>query len=150
MWFDSFALTTYRVRFFGETFLPFFLQTIEPRRAVYLNLVGSIESQLRDAYARLYESGEENQSTLAKKLGVDRSVVNRRLTGHHNMTIETLADMVWALRKHIDVDIHDPIVTKNSDISVDYRSQSAPIPTVAAVIPVPMEHKYKISVVASS
>ncbi len=78
------------------------------RRAVYLQLVGSIDSQLREAYARLHHEGGETQSSVAAKLGVDRSAVNRRLSGQTNMTVETLADMVWALGQCIKVDIFDP------------------------------------------
>jgi hypothetical protein len=77
---------------------------------VYLKLAGDIERQLREAYHSRFESGQETQSSLAKKLGVDRSAVNRRLVGRTNMTIETIADMVWALEHEIAVDISDPSV----------------------------------------
>jgi hypothetical protein len=75
---------------------------------MFLKVAGSIEAQLRDAYARLHDDNLENQSSLAEKLGVNRSVVSRRLTGQTNMTIETLADMLWALRLDIKIDIFDP------------------------------------------
>jgi len=67
-----------------------------------------LESQLRAAYAKRHEQGRENQSTIAKKLGVDKSVISRRLSGRSNMTLETVADMVWALGHCIDVTIFDP------------------------------------------
>src|SRR5271156_719751 len=75
---------------------------------MFLKLAGSIETQLREAYARLHEADLENQSSIARKLGVDRSAVNRRLTGQTNMTLESLADLLWALRQDIAVDIFDP------------------------------------------
>lgn len=78
------------------------------RRQVYLALASQIEGQLRDAYAKRHDEDNETQSSLAEKLGVDRSAVHRRLTGRVNMTIETLADMVWALRRCIKVEIFDP------------------------------------------
>jgi hypothetical protein len=71
-------------------------------------LAGSVESQLRDAYARLHDAGLENQTTIAKKLGVGRSVIHRRLSGHSNLTLETIADMLWALDHDISVEIFDP------------------------------------------
>jgi DNA-binding phage protein len=73
-----------------------------------LQLTGSIESQLRDAYARLHHEKGETQSSVAAKLGVDRSAVHRRLSGQTNMTVETMADMVWALGQCIKVEIFDP------------------------------------------
>ena len=78
------------------------------RRKVYLNLSDSIESQLRDAYAKRHEARAETQISVGNKLGVGRSVVNRRLLGRTNMTIETLSDMVWALGQCIKVDIFNP------------------------------------------
>lgn len=78
------------------------------RRSVFLNLAGQIEGQLREAYAKRHDQGRETQVTIAKKLGIDRSAVNRRLLGRSNMTMETIADMVWALGHCIRVDIYDP------------------------------------------
>lgn len=75
---------------------------------MFLNLASQVESQLRDAYARKYETGEITQSSLAEKLGVNRSVVHRRLMGHANMRIDTIADMVWALGQEIEVRIYEP------------------------------------------
>lgn len=77
------------------------------RRSVYLKLVGEIEGQLRQAYAKRHEQGLETQAGLAKKLDVDRSVIHRRLTGRTNMTIQTVADLVWALGYCIAVSISD-------------------------------------------
>jgi hypothetical protein len=85
-----------------------FLTKVSARRATYLRLVGQIEGQLRDAYYRRFHIDRINQSSLAKKLGVGRSVVHRRLTGGQNMTIQTVADMVWGLGYAIDVKIYDP------------------------------------------
>ena len=78
------------------------------RREIFLSLSGSIESQLRDAFAKQSMARTATQSVLADKLGVNRSVINRRLTGQQNMTVETIADMVWALGQCIEVNIFDP------------------------------------------
>lgn len=78
------------------------------RRQAYLALVSKVEGGLRDAYARRYEAGVETQASLAEKLGVNRSVVNRRLSGRQNMTLETVADMAWALGHCVSVEIYDP------------------------------------------
>jgi len=75
---------------------------------MFLKLASQIESQLRDAYAMMHEKAGLTQAGLAKKLGVNRSAVNHRLMGRTNMTIETIADMVWALDHDINVKIFDP------------------------------------------
>ncbi len=89
--------------------------------------MGSIESQLRDSYADLYESGAETQSSIAKRLGVGRSVINRRLTGQNNMTIETLADMVWALKRAIRVIVFDPLIDRESNGFLEVQSRPSPV-----------------------
>ena len=81
---------------------------------MFLKLSGQIEGQLREAYAKKNEAGLLNQSALAERLGVDRSAVNRRLTGKINMTEETIADMVWALDHDIEVRIFDPIENQSN------------------------------------
>jgi DNA-binding phage protein len=78
------------------------------QRDVYLALINSLNAQLREAYVERYEEGIENQSTLAKKLGVGRSTINKRLRGETNLTAKTVADMVWALGQCIEIDIYDP------------------------------------------
>jgi transcriptional regulator with XRE-family HTH domain len=75
---------------------------------MFLNLSGQIEGQLREAYDCQFQAGKATQASLAKKLGIDRSTVHRRLTGHTNMTTETIADMVWGLGYAINVEIFDP------------------------------------------
>ena len=81
------------------------------RRAVYLDLVGSIEGQLRDAYAKRHARGLDTQASVAAKLGVHRSAVNRRLTSQTNMRLDTVADMAWALGQSVVVKIFDPAET---------------------------------------
>jgi plasmid maintenance system antidote protein VapI len=83
-------------------------RTTDNRRKMFLSLSSQIEGQLREAYDRQFQAGLATQSSLAKKLGVDRSAVHHRLMGHTNMTIETIADMVWALDHEIIVKIFDP------------------------------------------
>jgi DNA-directed RNA polymerase subunit N (RpoN/RPB10) len=85
-----------------------FLTKIDPRRQTFLNLAGQIEGQLRAVYDQRYRAGEATQSSLAEKLGVNRSCIHHRLMGHTNMTTETIADMVWALGCAIKIEIYDP------------------------------------------
>jgi len=79
----------------------------DARRRMFLMLSGQIEGQLRDAYAKRHAQGV-TQSRIAQRLGINRAAVNHRLKGETNMTIETIADMVWALDYDIDIDIFDP------------------------------------------
>ncbi|WP_324695455.1 helix-turn-helix transcriptional regulator [Novosphingobium sp. RL4] len=85
-----------------------FRRQTDNRRSIYLNLVGSIEGQIRQAYAKRHDADGTTQKDLADKLGVGKSVINRRLNGQSNMTVETLADMAWGLGHCVSVNIFDP------------------------------------------
>ena len=98
--------------------MPSFRTKVSARRGVYLALSAQVERQLREAYARAFETGLVTQSSVADKLGIDRSAVHRRLTGRTNMTLETLADMVWALDQTIEVRIGDPRAEATSEVAV--------------------------------
>lgn len=100
------------------------------RRRTYLSLIGEIENGLRDAYALRYEQGRDTQASLAKKLDVDRSVVHHRLTGRKNLTVQTIADMVWALDHAIKVTIYDP---SQSGANHFIPYETAPVPATTAV-----------------
>jgi hypothetical protein len=105
----------------------------DPRRSIYLSLAGQIESQLREAYGRKFEAGLTTQSSLAKRLGINRSAVHHRLMGHTNMTIETIADMVWALDHDIRVRIYDPLLERSN---ADFRPEK-PLQPEQPKIPTP-------------
>lgn len=96
----------------------------ENRRSVYLKLVGDLEGQLREAYAKRHEQKRETQASIASRLGIDRSAVHRRLVGRTNMTVETIADMVWALGHCIKIEIFDPedVMSNEHRIVPDYSN----------------------------
>lgn len=112
--------------------MPSFRTRISPRRGAYLSLSSQVEGQLREAYARKFEAGLATQAGIAEKLGVDRSAVHRRLTGRTNMTLETLADMAWALDQVVEVTIRDareqpasPIAARPQDRHADRGAAKA-------------------------
>lgn len=105
-----------------------FQTKIDARRQVFLSLSAQIEGQLRDAYDRKFHAGEATQSSLATKLGVNRSAVHHRLMGHTNMTIETIADMVWALDCTIMVEIRDAATVQGCNHFVESLEPFVPSP----------------------
>lgn len=80
----------------------------DPRHATFTKLAGSVETQLREAYAKRHDQGRINQAGLAKLLGIGRSVINRRFNGSQNLTLQSIADLVWGMGHAIDVTIYDP------------------------------------------
>jgi DNA-directed RNA polymerase subunit N (RpoN/RPB10) len=108
-----------------------FQTKIDPRRQIFLSLSGQIEGQLRAAYDQKFHAGEVTQAGLANQLGVNRSCVHRRLMGHTNMTIETIADMVWALGCGIKVEIYDPATVRTSNHFIESLQVGAVMPATS-------------------
>jgi transcriptional regulator with XRE-family HTH domain len=85
---------------------------------MYLKLAGMVESQLREAFGHRHEESGLTQSDIARLLEVDRSTIHNRLSGLTNMTIETIANMVWAMDYDIDVKVFDPQMRTDSNFFV--------------------------------
>tara|TARA_R110002110_G_scaffold137735_1_gene323068 strand:+ start:4335 stop:4658 length:324 start_codon:yes stop_codon:yes gene_type:complete len=72
----------------------------------------------------------KTQQEVAKKLGVDRSVINRRLTGSANLTARSLAEFAYAFDKDIYIEFVDSPrmkrsnVTKSNDYVLKLQNQS--------------------------
>lgn len=98
---------------------------------MYLALVSKVEGQIRDVFTKRAEAEGLTQAAVAEKLGIHRAVVNRRLNGRTNMTIETIADMAWAIGACVDVDIYDPIERpdRNHTLAQEVRTLRLPATT---------------------
>lgn len=120
------------------------LKDTSQRRAAYLRLSGLIEGLLREAYLRRHTEGRETQASLARKLGVGRSTVNKRLLGHSNLTIETIADLSWALEHQFEVRLRDmnptqPTNSSSNSASAVVQANSLPTKSTAASLPITIE-----------
>lgn len=105
----------------------------DKRRRVFLSLVSEIDRGLRDAYGARYEQGRTNQKRLAEKLGVHRSVIHRRLTSQANLTVKSIADLVWGLDWGLKIAFFDPETEHGQNFAIDLLTrpllgQSLPLP----------------------
>lgn len=72
-------------------------------------------SRLQSAFQKaLVESGKTQQQ-VALELGVDRSVVNRRLKSSANLTARSMSDFAYVLGKDIEIKLIDPHTPKGSN-----------------------------------
>jgi transcriptional regulator with XRE-family HTH domain len=72
---------------------------INKRSLKAAKFISRIQRMLQQA---LIESGMTQQQ-VAEKLGVDRSVVNRRLKGKSNLTARSIADFAFVFDKNIEI-----------------------------------------------
>lgn len=75
----------------------FFEVDISPKERAAARFIGSVrKALLRAAFAEKENAGVTQQS-IAEKLGVNRSVINRMLKGESNLTLRSVAEIAWAL-----------------------------------------------------
>jgi hypothetical protein len=76
---------------------------VDPRRRSFVRLIGEIRHALNQALVEEHEKRGLTRSKIADILGVNKSLVTRRLAGTSNMTLETLADLAYALDRPVKV-----------------------------------------------
>lgn len=60
---------------------------------------------LTEALAAIMEEAEISRAELAKRLGVSKAHISQVLNGSRNMTLATIADVLWACGKEV-TDLH--------------------------------------------
>ena len=74
---------------------------IDPRRRIFVRLLTAVYGEIERALAESEKDHKLSRAEIARRLGINRSVLTRRLNGTQNMTLETVADMAWALERDI-------------------------------------------------
>ena len=90
--------------------------------------IGRVQSELLRALAEKKMLRKFSQQSLARKLQVHRSLINRQLSGEANLTLRSLADLAWALDMEITIELKDPTVEAGSNQTFTTSTiQHAPI-----------------------
>ncbi len=76
---------------------------IDKRRRVYVRLIGEIQHALNQALHEEHQKRGLTCSEMARLISKDKSFVSRKLSGMSNMTLETFADLVFALDRSVKV-----------------------------------------------
>ena len=91
---------------------------IDTRRKAYIRLVGEISHQLNTALREEYERRGLTRTQMAEILGTDKSFITRKLDGRSNMTLETLADMAYALDRAVAIELRSRAPREGSNYPV--------------------------------
>ena len=90
--------------------------SITPKRRAATEFINNVRRMLQRT---LVDSGM-TQAEIARALGVDRSVVNRELRGHNNLTLGRVAELAWAMKHKAQFDLHPIALPKGSNVASDY------------------------------
>lgn len=77
--------------------------SIDKRRRTYVRLIGQIRRALNEALGQEFERRGLTKTKVALLLGWSKSFVTRKLAGTSNMTLETLADLAFALDRIVEI-----------------------------------------------
>lgn len=91
-------MTSYRMR-------------ISPKSRRVARFVSRVHREIQDVF---HASGMTQQQ-LAIKLDVDRSTINKRLTGEANLTLRSIGELAWAMDR-------EPMFTLSRPDSVPHRN----------------------------
>ena len=75
------------------------------RRRTYVRMLGEIRHALLTALSEEAAGRGLTKAGMARELGCDKSFVTRKLEGTSNMTLETLADLAFALNRPVKVSL---------------------------------------------
>lgn len=71
-----------------------FRLSVSPKRRAAARFLGQVRQSLQKALA---ENPEISQSTVARALETDRSVISKQLNGEQNLSLGRVAEIAWAL-----------------------------------------------------
>lgn len=71
--------------------------------------IGHVRMELQKALVAEKAARKITQQQIANQIGVNRSVINRQLTGTENLTLRSVAELAWALGWDIDFALKKPI-----------------------------------------
>ncbi|UOA32556.1 hypothetical protein DSM110093_02356 [Sulfitobacter sp. DSM 110093] len=87
---------------------------IDPKSRKSARFISRLQKVIQKA---LIESGKTQQE-VAEVLGVDRSVVNRRLKGSANLTARSIAEFAYALDKDVSIEFLDKKVSEKTNWTI--------------------------------
>ncbi|MDO6967099.1 helix-turn-helix domain-containing protein [Rhizobium alvei] len=79
---------------------------LDPKDEAAAEFIGAIGHRLQELLVERKALDNLTQQEIANRLGVDRARVNKCFSGYNNLTLRSLAELVWALDAEIKVEMH--------------------------------------------
>jgi len=117
--------------------MPSFRISVTPSRRAAGRFVTQVRRSLQKAYAEEKKKSGLTQTDIARAIKVHRSVINRELRGHKDITVGRAGELAWAMGRVATFGCLEPVVTvgTNHFASTNASScgaQMVPIPVIGA------------------
>lgn len=76
-------------------------EKMDKRQRTYVRMIGDLRNQLNQALTEEFEKRGLTQAEMGRLIGRDKSFVSKKMNGVGNMTLETLADLAYALNRPV-------------------------------------------------
>lgn len=106
---------------------------VDDRRRTFVRMLGEIHHALNEALEEEAKKRGLTISEMARLIGKDKGFVSRRLSGLANMTLQTLADLAYALNRPVK------IFLPSRDVPTWSNRAPAGEATAAANVPAPLQ-----------
>lgn len=87
--------------------------------------IGRVRGELLKALSQRKSESHLPQQVLAERLGIERSLINRQLSGEANLTLRSLADLAWAM----DMEISFALKAPETNAGQNHPAENHPITT---------------------
>lgn len=124
-----------------------FSSKVSPRRRTYVRLIGEIARALHTALLEEGKTKGLTQSAIAEKLGKNKSVISRLFAGSSNMTLESLADLAFAMDRSVHVSLTPQSRPQGANQAPLHAPEVKVVPSVAGQ-PVPIDPRQTDSAVS--
>lgn len=101
--------------------MPSFQLSVTPNRRAAARFVAHVRRSIQKALA---ESPDKKQTDIARALGVHRSVINREIRGHKDMTLGRVAELAWALGRDVKFELVEPVSAPGQNIPLTLGNSS--------------------------
>ena len=115
--------------------MPSFEYTIDEKSRVGARFLSRVKEEIQRAFSIEKRERKLTQQSVAQKLGVNRSVVNRQLMGYENMTTRSIAEMLWAIgwEPHFEVRPIEHALGNQKAPAASWKTQGQkPLPDLSA------------------
>jgi len=97
---------------------------LDGRRRTYVRLIGEVRHALNQALAEEFKANGLTKAAMATKLQKSKSFVTRKMNGTSNMTLESLADLAFALNRPVTISLPSrKTAVSSNEQTHGYKSQ---------------------------
>lgn len=107
---------------------------LEPKEEAAAELIAAVGQRLQEVLVEHKAIDGLTQQELATRLGVNRAQVNRCFSGYHNLTLRSLAELVWALDAEIKIEIAMPAGQPGTNFSPNIVHEATPSQSAQALM----------------